>query len=131
MQTAVEKLLNMIAWKDGNGLWRSGVHGDSNIDEEVTQAIAMEKEQIMKAWNDHKFNKWGNENTVVNGEDYYNQTYKSEYDLFHPEPEMWVNVYENNNGILRAVLFTDKDYLAEGSFTTDLHIGTFKLVRDE
>jgi hypothetical protein len=61
--------------------------------------------------------------------DYTND--EGELDLFHPEPEMWVNVYENNNGILRAVLFTDKDYLAEGSFTTDLHIGTFKLVRDE
>ena len=38
--------------------------------------LEMEKEQIEKAWNDHRYNKWGNENTIVNGEHYYKETYK-------------------------------------------------------
>ena len=38
--------------------------------------LEMEKDQIKKAWNDHKNNKWGFKYTIVNGEDYYKKTYE-------------------------------------------------------
>jgi hypothetical protein len=37
--------------------------------------LEKEKKQIIKAWNNHRYNKWGNENTIVDGEHYYNETF--------------------------------------------------------
>jgi hypothetical protein len=74
MQTAVDKLIEELGILDDSDF---PPHEIELIKIKMfAQALAMEKEQIMTAWNDHKFNKWGNENTVVNGEEYYNQTYK-------------------------------------------------------
>ena len=46
------------------------------VAEFIEQALAMEKEQIINAWNNCKHNKWGNENTITNAEEYYNEQYE-------------------------------------------------------
>ena len=68
-QTAVEFLFEQVCnldWKNLTGEKKTEI---------LEQAKAMHQEQIIRAWNDHRYNKWGNENTIVNGEHYYKETY--------------------------------------------------------
>jgi hypothetical protein len=58
----------------------------------------------------------------------------SDNDLFHPEPEMWVNVYDNPVGRIRErgfVFTTKEEALISSNSNISDYIGTFKLVRDE
>ena len=70
-QTAVEFLFEQVCnldWKNLTGEKKTEI---------LEQAKAMEKEQIISAWNGHKYNKWGTENTFVNGEHYYKEIYEA------------------------------------------------------
>ena len=39
-------------------------------------AKELEKKQVVKAWQDGANNKWASENTIINGNQYYEENYK-------------------------------------------------------
>jgi hypothetical protein len=57
---------------------------------------------------------------------------KSGLDLFHPGPDMWVNVYKSptSDALNDIVIHPSKEKALAGKVESD-YIGTFKLVRDE
>jgi hypothetical protein len=53
-------------------------------------------------------------------------------DLFHPEPEMWVNVYKSpTSDALNDIVIHPSKEKALAEKTESDYIGTFKLVRDD
>lgn len=73
---------------------------------------------------------------VLEGEMFYwttdgrcNVKMETEYDLFHPEGEMWVNLYDD--GIEKGVYPSKESALINAELSDPLYIGTFKLTRDD
>jgi hypothetical protein len=60
------------------------------------------------------------------------QDVKTNVDLFHPEPEMWVNVYQNHNLRCTGVIIDSKEEAEEiqASGNYPDYIGTYKLVKE-
>jgi hypothetical protein len=59
---------------------------------------------------------------------------ESNDDLFHPEPEMWVNVYDRKNGLsqyglLCGEIHRSKDEAEKNIVDRYVYIGTYKLVK--
>jgi len=58
---------------------------------------------------------------------------ESDFDLFHPEPEMWVNVYEADTYQFLVGPFPEKEMAIERSGepkNCTKYIGTYKLVKE-
>lgn len=56
-------------------------------------------------------------------------------DLFHPEPEMWVNVYHSQNGLSKyqfdyGVIHHSKEEAEKNIGYRNVYIGTYKLVKE-
>jgi hypothetical protein len=73
METAMQELKWFVS--DGLDNYDEGIRV-SQIWNKINELMEKEKQQIAQAWDDHKYNKWGNENTIVDGEHYYNETFK-------------------------------------------------------
>ena len=67
-QTAVEKMIQYFIEQKNNGCYQVCIH---DLIAQLYQAKAMEKEQIVEAWNTGTY-------AYNNGEQYYNETFKSE-----------------------------------------------------
>ena len=83
-QTAVEWLAERVVIPSENGKYHIEVpYGDGKIDVTsiIKQAKQMEKEQLVKAWDDGDYAYFYSKETgrdFDNGEQYYNETYKKQ-----------------------------------------------------
>lgn len=81
LRTAMQELIYFI--KTQNFIFTKGKYEQAYtkaltfISDKATQLLDIEKKQIITAWNDHKYNRMGNENHVIDGNDYFTSTYKS------------------------------------------------------
>ena len=62
----------------------------------------------------------------------YSKTNENGLDLFHPEPEMWVNVYQNRDLRCTGGIIDSKEEAEEiqASGNYPDYIGTYKLVKE-
>jgi hypothetical protein len=56
---------------------------------------------------------------------------ESDFDLFHPEPEMWVNVYKEGDSIYFSCVYKSQKDAEDGAWTNKFpsKVGTYKLVK--
>jgi len=54
---------------------------------------------------------------------------KTDDDLFHPEPEMWVNVYEGKDRMITSRIYTSKREAEKSKIDEFTYIGTYKIVK--
>jgi hypothetical protein len=110
-------------------LWKAGEPVITRDGREVEQLTYFDNKQ-----GTHKFvgivngqlNSWKDNGYFVD------ELCETEHDLFHPEPEMWVNVYEHNDSqwttgkIMPSKEQAEERAQKDGSNTR--YIGTFKLI---
>lgn len=108
-------------------LWKAGEPVITRDGREVKELTYFRtKKGIWKVYGtvDGELNSWNDAGTLVS----YRE---SHLDLFHPEPEMWVNVYQSKGGAYYTNIYQSKEK-AESCIALigNNYIGTYKLVKE-
>jgi len=108
-------------------LWKAGEPVITRDGREVEQLTYFENKQ-----GTHKFV------GIVNGQMhswkdngyFVDELYQTEHDLFHPEPEMWVNLYGKKDRITTGKVCHSQQEAKERLIAGNEHyIGTYKLIK--
>lgn len=114
------KPFNLELWKAGEPV----ITRDGSEVKELTYFETMVSKYKLFGTTNGELHNWND-----SGQHYDNGT--SRYDLFHPEPEMWVNLFKTDYSRWTGRIFNTKKEAEEfAERESDAkHIGTFKLVR--